>query len=419
MRSHGIVFDSDPTIVASALEDPQKYQGFLFNLKQHWFVVRKLRTSTGLRWFNLNSLQKAPMPLGDFFVSAFLSQMKTEGFSIFVVLPGPCGHLPDPVDTAQGDPGCWIRMSDVISRGHTAADARRSAADRARQTAQTDPEFEAALAASLGDAVDGDSFESKRVRLSEGAWDRSTGGEDSDLQEALRLSLFASGDEPHASHRTSDGLQSSGETSSDSDDAAALAAAVALSLGGVSNEIGGCCGPALSEDAVASEMRYLRRSLGLEPPPASLGAPGGSIARLQIKVPGIAPVKLPQHAFSAAPNRPQQRRFAVDAPLAAVFNWAALVWLDTAFPHLVPMSTDSAVTCAPLVESVAADARSSASSADAGDSMRAPAPPLFAFTLTAALRPPINVRSDCVADREATVGSSGLMPSATLVLQPC
>lgn len=346
--------------------------------------MRKLRTPGGPRWFNLNSLQRSPTPLGDFYIAAFLAQMKAEGYSIFVVLPGPLGHLPNPIDASQGAPSCWLRAADVLARGDAGADVRRSAAERARQSAEADPEFEAALAASLAESGDatGGAAAHKRVR-------RDGGAEDSELREALRLSLLASsgGGGAGAAPWQPGGDGSSGGDSAAAD-AEALAAAVALSLagpgGGASAEAAG-----VSEDAVVAEMLRLRAALAPEPPP------GAGTARLQVRVPPVPPRVVVAGASSAAaaagPGRPQQRRFVAGAPIADVFDWAALAWLEAAYPHLA-----------------AAGAPASAAPA------AFPWPP---FSLVASLAPPLTLRSDSPADRALTVSAVGLLPSATLALR--
>ena len=314
--------------------------------------------------------------------------MKAEGYSIFVVTPGPLGHLPHPVDTSQGSPACWLRAADVLAHGGSAADVRRSAAERARQTAHGDPEFEAALAASLADADAGgggagSGAAHKRLRRSGGAAD-----EEGELQEALRQSLLAATGPPAPATA---GAPVSLVRSVSAEDAEALAQALAMSIEGG----GGAAGEAAavpSEQGIIDEMRRLRSALGVEPPA------GGGTARLQVRVPASPP--LPNSsagaAAAAASGRPLQvqRRFAADAPVAGVLDWAALAWLEAAYPRLV--------SCA------------GAGSAEVEGTAAGVVPP---FSLLASLQPPVVLTSDSAADRALTVGGAGLLPSAMLTLR--
>ncbi|KAL9975901.1 hypothetical protein ACROYT_G013119 [Oculina patagonica] len=70
-----------------ARENPQNQRAFICNLQQHWLTIRKL----GHQWFNLNSLLSKPELITETYLSLFLTQLQTEGYSIFVVM----GKLPE------------------------------------------------------------------------------------------------------------------------------------------------------------------------------------------------------------------------------------------------------------------------------------------------------------------------------------
>lgn len=70
-----------------AREKPQNQRAFICNLQQHWLTIRKL----GHQWFNLNSLLSKPELITETYLSLFLTQLQTEGYSIFVVM----GTLPE------------------------------------------------------------------------------------------------------------------------------------------------------------------------------------------------------------------------------------------------------------------------------------------------------------------------------------
>lgn len=56
-------------------------QAYICNYVEHWFTIRKF----GSQWFNLNSLLSNPEPISDTYLSLFLKQLQTEGYSIFIV----------------------------------------------------------------------------------------------------------------------------------------------------------------------------------------------------------------------------------------------------------------------------------------------------------------------------------------------
>lgn len=70
-----------------ARENPQNQKAFICNLQQHWLTIRKF----GHQWFNLNSLLSKPELITETYLSLFLTQLQTEGYSIFVVK----GNLPE------------------------------------------------------------------------------------------------------------------------------------------------------------------------------------------------------------------------------------------------------------------------------------------------------------------------------------
>jgi Ataxin-3 len=416
-RSHGISFDSEPAQVERALRDPNNFQGFLLNLDSHWFIVRKLVTAAGPRWFNLNSLQKAPSVLGEFFVAAFLAQMKQDGYSIFVVVPGPLGRLPDPVDTSQGDPRCWRRIGDVLAQSHTAEDARHSAAVHARETAAHDPEFEAALRASLamaGETAGGDESQGhKRVRRTFGDDDQ----DDPGLQQALRMSLMQARGGSAAAAASAPLPSPSGSTSSDG---AELEAALALSLGGddSSGAVPAPSGTAVpvSIALVVLEIQRLRAAIAAAEAAAAASsaaeaAAGGVETRLQVKLPSAPPFHSVDSsgrgvAPAAAAPAPasHQRRFKCVAPVAAVLDWAALCWLESSYPEAA-------------VAAAAASPDVGAPEAARSEAVFARVPP---FTLSAAMgaAPPTVLASSSEADRVRSVLEAGLAPSASLTLRP-
>jgi ataxin-3 len=79
---------SDDQAAILARSNPVASNAYIFNLDSHWFTLRKF----GDYWFNLNSVFDKPKFVSSTYLELFLEQVKTEGYSIFVVdgpLP-PC-----------------------------------------------------------------------------------------------------------------------------------------------------------------------------------------------------------------------------------------------------------------------------------------------------------------------------------------
>lgn len=81
-----IPYNSRNSVSDAARSDPTTAVAFICNFNEHWFTIRKI----GGQWFNLNSLLTGPQPISDTYLSLFLTQLQTEGYSIFVI----CGILP-------------------------------------------------------------------------------------------------------------------------------------------------------------------------------------------------------------------------------------------------------------------------------------------------------------------------------------
>lgn len=56
-------------------------KAYICNYHEHWFTIRKI----GSQWFNLNSLLSGPDLISDTYLSLFLTQLESEGYTVFVV----------------------------------------------------------------------------------------------------------------------------------------------------------------------------------------------------------------------------------------------------------------------------------------------------------------------------------------------
>jgi ataxin-3 len=92
--------------------DITKQKGIVVNRSEHWFTIRNINN----RWWNLNSTIDRPEYISDFALSAFLSSLRAEGYSVFVAE----GNIPD-----QGNPknfeylphkseGVWYPESELF-----------------------------------------------------------------------------------------------------------------------------------------------------------------------------------------------------------------------------------------------------------------------------------------------------------------
>ncbi|WAR19918.1 ATX3-like protein [Mya arenaria] len=65
-----------------AQQDPTLMRAYICNFGEHWLTVRKL----GNQWFNLNSLLTGPELISDTFLHMFLTQLRQDGYSIFIIV---------------------------------------------------------------------------------------------------------------------------------------------------------------------------------------------------------------------------------------------------------------------------------------------------------------------------------------------
>lgn len=60
--------------------DPNREKAFIVNRSSHWYAVRKLHSE----WYNLNSSLELPEIISNFYMTAFFSGLKADGYTIFV-----------------------------------------------------------------------------------------------------------------------------------------------------------------------------------------------------------------------------------------------------------------------------------------------------------------------------------------------
>eukprot|EP00250_Pteridium_aquilinum_P035228 c8926_g1_i1 orf=128-925(+) len=132
----------DAREVEAAKTNPQQEVAFICHLQDHWFTIRKV----GNEWYNFNSLYPAPEHLSNFYLSAFLGSLQSEGWSIFVVRGNFPGECPFTSDTGSSF-GQWLTPDDAERISKSTKASRKT-------SEKEDPMLMAAIKASLeGDSA--------------------------------------------------------------------------------------------------------------------------------------------------------------------------------------------------------------------------------------------------------------------------
>ena len=192
--------DSQHRSVASSDIDLSQAKAFVCNLQHHWFAIRRIND----KWFNLNSLYSSPRHVSDFYLNAYMAQLRGEGYRIFIV----SGHLPE-IDLATSfrDPSRIHYIDKVVE------DSKKGFPSPKTSTKEIDPEVARAIAASLKDLND-----SSNVVVEE------KGEEDEDMEIARAIALST-----EAPTTTDNASSSEEEEEEDDDEDEELARAIAMS----------------------------------------------------------------------------------------------------------------------------------------------------------------------------------------------
>lgn len=135
----------------AAKTNPQQEVAFICHLQDHWFTIRKV----GDQWYNFNSLYPAPEHLSNFYLSAFLGSLQSEGWSIFVVrgnFPAECPFTSD----SGSSFGQWLTPDDADK-------ISRSTKTLGKASEEQDPMLTAAIKASLEDNSAYNGFSNQNV----------------------------------------------------------------------------------------------------------------------------------------------------------------------------------------------------------------------------------------------------------------
>ena len=116
-RSHGIELISWTADTGQQAKEMTAEQGFIVNRSSHWFTIRKINA----RWWNLNSSLEYPEVITEFYLTAFLSQLIGDGYTVFQAK----GSIPvggsKPFGSSSTASTKWYAEKELLTKGGTAA----------------------------------------------------------------------------------------------------------------------------------------------------------------------------------------------------------------------------------------------------------------------------------------------------------
>ncbi|EPQ57220.1 Josephin-domain-containing protein [Gloeophyllum trabeum ATCC 11539] len=134
---------------------PHEQLGFILNLEQHWFTLRRFGQTASIgesHWFNLNSFLESPEWVSKTYLGMVLQQAETEGYSVFVITEEHEGAFPR---TEADHLASTIREPSSASGARLSTSRTADPASKMEGFEDEDMELQAALQASLmGGAAD-------------------------------------------------------------------------------------------------------------------------------------------------------------------------------------------------------------------------------------------------------------------------
>lgn len=128
-RSHDLDLLSWTSTEGRAQQDPCLQMAFIINHESHWYTLRKI----GCTWWNLDSVLDRPEHISDFYLDAYLGQLRADGCGVFLV----SGNLSPAGVFARNEadnPLCvWYTQSQLLEEKQ--ASSQRAARESAAATA--------------------------------------------------------------------------------------------------------------------------------------------------------------------------------------------------------------------------------------------------------------------------------------------
>ena len=179
-RSHGIELISWTADTGQQAKDMTAEQGFIVNRSSHWFTIRKINT----RWWNLNSSLEFPEVITEFYLTAFLSQLIGDGYTVFQAK----GSIPvggsKPFGSSSTASTKWYTEKELLMKGGSAAVETNTFPGAGRRLAGT-------KAATIVDSSDENALYEQAIRasLEESGGSQNYEFEDDDPELAMALAL--------------------------------------------------------------------------------------------------------------------------------------------------------------------------------------------------------------------------------------
>lgn len=108
--------------------------GYILNHSDHWLALRKVHGT----WYNLDSMKPAPTVISGFHLAAFLSSLKGQGYTTFVVRP-EVGDLPPPgTMQTRNNNQFYLTQKDINELHRKAAEKEAADAKNAQRVAGDD-----------------------------------------------------------------------------------------------------------------------------------------------------------------------------------------------------------------------------------------------------------------------------------------
>ena len=186
MQQALLIFNLELVPLNSTTTKSDNANGYIANLNQHWFTLRKFGNSN-YRWYNLNSTLKTPLYVSQTYLDLLINQIQQDGYSVYYVF----GDLPN----CDADVYCsenpipapeFMKFStsgDEESEKQDLDPEVRKAIEMSLQEGDTD-QVELAIQASLG-------FSNKKMKLKHQVVD----DEEQEMEKAIKMSMMSSNTE--------------------------------------------------------------------------------------------------------------------------------------------------------------------------------------------------------------------------------
>jgi len=147
LEPFGVALSQEPAVLAKAVDDAvdkpwNKAPGFVFNLNEHWFCVRKLADG---KLYKLDSMEPRPSVVGGIYMRELASSLVAQGYSVYATESA----LPAPQPSSSPGDLHWIDVDEPKGGGVVAFSGQGRS--MRNDDDDDDDELRRAIAASLQD----------------------------------------------------------------------------------------------------------------------------------------------------------------------------------------------------------------------------------------------------------------------------